>query len=92
MEKKGNEFKGLAGGKNYRNFARLFGFTTAFYRKGVSYVRNQCARYGCKMRFENCPMDNWRNVYSELCRQHGLQPKEDGYINSIVRRQVFQKE
>jgi hypothetical protein len=38
MKKKGNEFKGWAGGRNYRNFARLFGFTTAFYRKGVGNV------------------------------------------------------
>jgi 2-polyprenyl-3-methyl-5-hydroxy-6-metoxy-1,4-benzoquinol methylase len=35
MEKKGNEFKGLAGGKSHKNFARLFGFTTVFYRKGI---------------------------------------------------------
>ena len=38
MEKKGNEFKGLAGGRNYRNLARFFGFTTAFYRKGAGDV------------------------------------------------------
>jgi hypothetical protein len=35
--------------------------------------------------------DNWRNVYPELCRQNGLQLKEDRYINSIARRQVFKK-
>ena len=209
MEKKGNEFKGWAGGKSYRNFARLFGFTDAFYRKGVgnialtdgmraldlgcgpgalsfalaekaspqaeiigidisedqlNYARSQCARYDCSLRFENCLMDelpypdeyfdvvvtlmalhetppevrraaivrtartlkkggifilvdwskpkfgwwgafwfpmicwgeqnrdNWQNVYPELCRQNGLQLKEDRYINSIARRQVFVKE
>ena len=209
MKKKGNEFKGWAGGRNYRNFARLFGFTTAFYRKGVgnvtlatgmraldlgcgpgalsfalaenaspqaeiigidisdeqlNYARSQCPRYDCNIHFENCSMDelpypdeyfdivvtsmalhetppevrrsaiaqtartlkkgcsfilvdwgkpkfgwwgmfwflmicwggqnrdNWRNVYPELCSQNGLRLKEDRYINSIARRQVFQKE
>ena len=209
MKKKGNEFKGLAGGRNYRNLARLFGFTEKFYRKGagdirladgmraldlgcgpgalsfalaekassqaeiigidisgdqLNYARSQCVRYGCNIRFENCSMDelpypdgyfdvvvtsmalhetppevrraaivqtartlkkggrfvlvdwskprfgwqgvfwfpmicwggqnkdNWRNVYPELCRQNGLQPEEDCYINSIARRQVFMKE
>jgi demethylmenaquinone methyltransferase/2-methoxy-6-polyprenyl-1,4-benzoquinol methylase len=38
MNKKGNEFKGLAGGKNYKNFARLFGFTEAFYRKSLGEI------------------------------------------------------
>lgn len=209
MKKKGNEFKGLAGGRNYRNFARLFGFTEKFYQKGIgdimlsdgmraldlgcgpgalsfaltekaspqaeiigidisedqlNYARSQCTRYDCNIRFENCSMDelpypdeyfdvivtsmalhetppevrraaivqtvrtlkkggrfilvdwgkpkfgwqgifwfpmicwgkqnrdNWRNVYPELCRQNGLQPKDDCYINSIARRQVFVKE
>jgi demethylmenaquinone methyltransferase/2-methoxy-6-polyprenyl-1,4-benzoquinol methylase len=209
MEKKGNEFKGLAGGKNYRNFARLFGFTEKFYRKGIgnvtltgsmraldlgcgpgalsfalaekaspqaeiigvdisedqlNYARSQCIRYDCNLRFENCSMDelpypdeyfdvvvtsmalhetppevrrsavfqtartlknggvfilvdwskpkfglwgvfwfpmicwgkqnkdNWKNVYPELCCQNGLKLKEDRYINSIARRQVFKKE
>jgi demethylmenaquinone methyltransferase/2-methoxy-6-polyprenyl-1,4-benzoquinol methylase len=208
VEKKGNEFRGWAGGKNYKNAARLFGFTTAFYQKGIGdvtladgtraldlgcgpgalsfalaeraspraeiigidisedqlrYARSQRARYDCNIRFENCSMDelpypdkyfdvvitsmalhetppgvrrlaiaqaartlkkggifvlvdwskpkfgwwgvfwfpmvcwggknrdNWKNVYLELCRQNGLQLKEDGYINSIARRQVFQK-
>ncbi|MDR0603305.1 MAG: hypothetical protein LBG80_03265, partial [Bacteroidales bacterium] len=36
--------------------------------------------------------DNWKNVYPELCRQNGLQLKEDCYINSIARRQVFIKD
>jgi demethylmenaquinone methyltransferase/2-methoxy-6-polyprenyl-1,4-benzoquinol methylase len=209
MANKGNEFRGLAGGKNYKNFARLLGFTTAFYRKGIgnvtltdgmraldlgcgpgalsfalaerassqaeiigidiseeqlNYARSQCVRYNCRLRFENCSMDelpypdeyfdmvitsmalhetppevrraaiaevartlkkggsfilvdwskpkfglfgafwfpmiclgtqnkdNWRNVYPELCLQNGLHLKEDYYINSIARRQVFQKD
>ncbi|MDR0680379.1 MAG: class I SAM-dependent methyltransferase [Dysgonamonadaceae bacterium] len=209
MEKKGNEFKGLAGGRNYKHLARLFGFTEKFYRKGVgnvrlangmkaldlgcgpgalsfalaekaspqaeiigidisedqlNYARSKCFRYSCNLKFENCSMselpypdeyfdvvvtsmalhetppkvrraaiaqtartlkkngcfilvdwskpkfglwgilwfpmicwgaqnkDNWENVYPELCRQNGLQSKEDCYINSIARRQVFVKE
>ena len=36
--------------------------------------------------------DNWNNVYPELCRERGLKLKEDDYINSISRRQVFVKE
>ncbi|MDR0575568.1 MAG: class I SAM-dependent methyltransferase [Tannerella sp.] len=209
MEKKGNEFKGLAGGRSYQNLARLFGFNERFYQKGagdirladgmkaldlgcgpgalsfalaekassqaeiigidisddqLDYARSQCARYDCNIRFEKCSMDelpypdgyfdlvvtsmalhetppevrraaivqtartlkkggrfilvdwgkpkfgwqgifwfpmicwgkqnrdNRRNVYPELCRQNGLQPKEDCYINSIARRQVFVKE
>jgi demethylmenaquinone methyltransferase/2-methoxy-6-polyprenyl-1,4-benzoquinol methylase len=35
--------------------------------------------------------DNWHNVYPELCRAAGLQLTEDRYLNSLVRRQVFQK-
>ncbi|MDR1459323.1 MAG: class I SAM-dependent methyltransferase [Bacteroidales bacterium] len=209
MNKKGNEFKGWAGGKSYRNLARLFGFTESFYRKSIgnisladgmraldlgcgpgalcfalaekacpkaeiigidiseeqlNYARSQCGQYGCNIRFENCSMDelpypdeyfdvivtsmalhetppevrraaiaqtarllkhgghfiltdwskpkfgwwgafwfpticwgennrdNWQNVYPALCRQNGLQLKEDRYINSIVRRQMFRKE
>ncbi|MDR0394363.1 MAG: class I SAM-dependent methyltransferase, partial [Tannerella sp.] len=38
MDKKGNEFRGWAGGRNYRNLACLFGFTAAFYRKGIGDV------------------------------------------------------
>jgi demethylmenaquinone methyltransferase/2-methoxy-6-polyprenyl-1,4-benzoquinol methylase len=102
MEKKGNEFRGLAGGKNYRNAARLFGFTDDFYRKGIghltladgmraldlgcgpgalsfalaeraspqaeiigidisedqlNYARSRCSGYECRIRFENCSMD-----------------------------------
>lgn len=36
--------------------------------------------------------DNWNNTYKELCESHGLSRKEDGYMNSIIRRQVFMKE
>lgn len=36
-------------------------------------------------------MDNWENVYPELCSDQGLIRKEDSYINSIARRQVFSK-
>jgi len=36
--------------------------------------------------------DNWNNAYKELCGTHGLSRKEDGYINSIIRRQVFMKD
>lgn len=35
--------------------------------------------------------DNWNNVYPRLCREQGLLPEEDGYINSIARRQLFRK-
>jgi len=35
--------------------------------------------------------DNWNNVYPELCRERGLFLKEDAYVNSIARRQVFRK-
>lgn len=38
MDKKGNEFKGLAGGKNYLRFARLFGFTEKFYQEGIGNI------------------------------------------------------
>lgn len=38
MEKKGNEFKGLAGGKYYARWAKLFGFTSAFYQKGIDNI------------------------------------------------------
>lgn len=36
--------------------------------------------------------DNWNNTYKELCESHGLSRKEDGYMNSIIRRQIFMKE
>lgn len=35
--------------------------------------------------------DNWDNVYPALCQDCGLSLIEDTYINSITRRQVFQK-
>jgi ubiquinone/menaquinone biosynthesis C-methylase UbiE len=35
MNKKGNEFKGLAAGANYKRMARIFGFGEEFYRKGI---------------------------------------------------------
>ena len=35
--------------------------------------------------------DNWNNVYPELCRERGMSLKEDAYLNSIARRQVFLK-
>jgi ubiquinone/menaquinone biosynthesis C-methylase UbiE len=131
MTQKGNEFKGLAGGANYRNFARLFGFTPAFYRKGIgdvtlaggmnaldlgcgpgalsfalaekahpqaeitgidisddqlNYARSQCARYACKLRFDNCSMDEL-----PFPDNHFDMVIEDRYLNSIARRQVFVK-
>ena len=36
--------------------------------------------------------DNWRNVYRTLCEEQGLALREDVYINSLVRRQVFIKQ
>ena len=36
--------------------------------------------------------DNWRNAYNEYCRNNGLRLEEDAYINSITRRQLFQKQ
>ena len=36
--------------------------------------------------------DNWYNIYPELCAASGLQLKEDYYINSFARRQLFIKE
>jgi demethylmenaquinone methyltransferase/2-methoxy-6-polyprenyl-1,4-benzoquinol methylase len=35
--------------------------------------------------------DNWKNVYPELCRRHGLILQEGKYINSMVLRQVFKR-
>ena len=35
METKGREFKGLAAGSSYNKWAKLFGFTENFYRKGA---------------------------------------------------------
>ncbi len=43
------------------------------------------------VRFGQSNRDNWDNVYPELCRGHGLYQIEDRYINSIARRQLFQK-
>lgn len=39
MERKGNEFKGWAAGRSYRNLARWFGFTDDFYRKAAGDLR-----------------------------------------------------
>ncbi|RRD65266.1 class I SAM-dependent methyltransferase [Fretibacterium sp. OH1220_COT-178] len=36
--------------------------------------------------------DNWNNVYPRLCLERGLTLREDAYLNSIARRQVFVKE
>lgn len=35
--------------------------------------------------------DNWNNAYKDICEAEGLELIEDCYINSIARRQVFQK-
>lgn len=35
--------------------------------------------------------DNWHNVYRPLCEERGLVLREDRYINSLARRQVFIK-
>lgn len=35
MENKGNEFKGVAAGGNYKRWAALLGFTEKFYKKGI---------------------------------------------------------
>ena len=36
--------------------------------------------------------DNWNNTYKEMCESQGLVRKEDGYMNSLIRRQIFIKE
>jgi len=36
-------------------------------------------------------VDNWHNVYPELCTDAGMQLVADKYINSVARRQVFIK-
>lgn len=36
--------------------------------------------------------DNWNNTYRELCESHGLSCKEDKYMNSVIRKQIFMKE
>lgn len=36
--------------------------------------------------------DNWNNTYRTYCRENGLEIREDGYINSVARRQLFQKD
>ncbi len=38
MEKKGTEFKGLIGGRNYLIFAKTFGFTRSFYKKALGEI------------------------------------------------------
>ncbi|MCK9240930.1 class I SAM-dependent methyltransferase [Desulfocurvus sp.] len=35
--------------------------------------------------------DNWNNVYPALCAARSLDLAQDGYINSMVRRQLFRK-
>jgi len=35
--------------------------------------------------------DNWNNVYPALCAAQRLDLAQDGYINSMVRRQLFRK-
>lgn len=35
--------------------------------------------------------DNWNNVYCQLCDEQGLKLREDYYVNSLVRRQLFVK-
>lgn len=35
--------------------------------------------------------DNWNNVYKEYCQTNGMELREDAYVNSIVRRQVYRK-
>lgn len=35
--------------------------------------------------------DNWNNVYPALCAAQGLELVQDGYINSITRRQLFRR-
>lgn len=41
--------------------------------------------------FHSRNKDNWCNRYPELCAHQGLELTEDTYINSVARRQVFQK-
>ncbi len=36
--------------------------------------------------------DNWRNIYPQWCGENNLALREDSYINSLVRRQVFEKQ
>ena len=38
MNNKGHEFKGMAGGENYKRLAALFGMKEKFYRKGIGSV------------------------------------------------------
>lgn len=35
--------------------------------------------------------DGLTEAYAEICAAHGLSRREDGYLNSLVRRQVFVK-
>ena len=35
--------------------------------------------------------DSLSNAYADVCATHGLVQREDGYLNSLVRRQVFVK-
>lgn len=206
--KKGNEFKGLVGGKNYVRFAQCFGMNKEFYNHAIgnimiaenakvldvgcgpgalsfalaqkdvknieitridiseaqlTYARSQAHTYNAALSFVNMSMDelafpdnhfdvivssmalhetppevrraaikevsrtlkpggffiytdwsrprfglwgiiwfplvcrgkrnkdNWNNVYLSLCSDARLYRVEDGYINSIARRQVFKK-
>lgn len=208
VQNKGNEFKGLAGGKNYKRFAKVLGMNEQFYRKGIGnvyldqnmkaldlgcgpgalsfalaenahndseiigidistdqlrYADSNKHKYNCKLEFLNCSMDelafpansfdyvissmalhetppkvrrasikevsrvlkpsglfiyvdwskpkfglwglvwlpmvsfgsknqdNWNNNYVQICKTNNLIQIEDGYINSIARRQVFAK-
>ncbi len=41
--------------------------------------------------FGSANKDNWNNAYPEICLEHRLVLKSDVYLNSITRRQTFQK-
>lgn len=36
--------------------------------------------------------DNWHNIYRTICEERGFALREDSYINSMTRRQVFVKQ
>ncbi|MGD8780685.1 MAG: class I SAM-dependent methyltransferase [Ignavibacteria bacterium] len=208
MDKKGNEFKGLAGGANYKRFAALIGMNEEYYRRCIgnlklaagmkaldlgcgpgalsyalaekadpdseiigidisedqlNYARSRIDDFKCCLEFKNISMDellfpdeyfdvvitsmalhvtppkirraaiaetarvlksgglfllvdwskpkfglqgifwfpmlrwgqnnkdNWNNVYPQLCDKQNLVLTEDTYINSVARKQVFEK-